>query len=124
MRISDWSSDVCSSDLSVLVAPISHRHRRRARNVGGRPLPRPPMSRRSALGTTRHPPFDNDRLITLPNGERLIESYRNAYGSTVVMSNGFPLNRLSISMVPFGPTRRTLAPELGTVTKISNRQQD
>src|SRR3546814_4164265 len=32
MRISDWSSDVCSSDLSRYV--IAQRHRRTRRNIG------------------------------------------------------------------------------------------
>src|SRR3546814_7799632 len=30
MRISDWSSDVCSSDLIAAAAPLEHRHARAA----------------------------------------------------------------------------------------------
>src|SRR3546814_3247086 len=28
MRISDWSSDVCSSDLGIVVAPVAHQRER------------------------------------------------------------------------------------------------
>src|SRR3546814_10459951 len=42
MRISDWSSDVCSSDLQPEGDVVGHRHERKQREVledeGGRPL--------------------------------------------------------------------------------------
>src|SRR3546814_1174886 len=62
MRISDWSSDVCSSDLSVPSACSSHqityigktaRHRRRRRHGGRqqmRPRPRPLPADEIAVG--------------------------------------------------------------------------
>src|SRR3546814_18175154 len=50
MRISDWSSDVCSSDLSRRASPLHYRNRRvRARNAATPrrssvfPPPRPPQ---------------------------------------------------------------------------------
>src|SRR3546814_6257257 len=36
MRISDWSSDVCSSDLNIRSAPIRDWDRQQARNARGR----------------------------------------------------------------------------------------
>src|SRR3546814_985721 len=38
MRISDWSSDVCSSDLLVDVDIVEHHHRGMAAEFHGRPL--------------------------------------------------------------------------------------
>src|SRR3546814_7799337 len=39
MRISDWSSDVCSSDLAVAVAADPHRAGRRALTIAARSRP-------------------------------------------------------------------------------------
>src|SRR3546814_13416837 len=58
MRISDWSSDVCSSDLVRAVRRAVPPHPRllnHARRLRGRRTPRPPGGRRQAR-TSRPPP--------------------------------------------------------------------
>src|SRR3546814_1753163 len=48
MRISDWSSDVCSSDLSRLPTAGDNRQTERAWDYGVRPIPMDPILRSQA----------------------------------------------------------------------------
>src|SRR3546814_20656352 len=50
MRISDWSSDVCSSDLAAHRAPVRHRHVRSIRSTRPQET-RPARSPRRSAGT-------------------------------------------------------------------------
>src|SRR3546814_15108466 len=79
MRISDWSSDVCSSDLPPERHPARARHRpggKRAATVAGRdrPADRPAEPERTGPSRARHPKQGDglrpcpDRLRSLQGG--------------------------------------------------------
>src|SRR3546814_13659767 len=55
MRISDWSSDVCSSDLRLRLAQLQHADRAGARQRGARFVARNDPHR-GAFGARRQPP--------------------------------------------------------------------
>src|SRR3546814_18714796 len=61
MRISDWSSDVCSSDLSLAPRRIKRRQHRRRSERAGQPLPDPraeqPFVEKAIAGNARQPPL-------------------------------------------------------------------
>src|SRR3546814_1060811 len=62
MRISDWSSDVCSSDLPDLVERLAHREDRTAGRLGGGGDTRELVRSRAELGRPRaHVVREEDR---------------------------------------------------------------
>src|SRR3546814_20181327 len=70
MRISDWSSDVCSSDLQLRQKIVTFCQRKQDRNVKARP--RTPVERRRSCGNGRWPGrnpagLDDDPSVALYN---------------------------------------------------------
>src|SRR3546814_12028690 len=94
MRISDWSSDVCSSDLRPSLFQLRHRARR--------------ISSTQSLQFARpfYQAFDSVRLKVLPSVDWLTESYRSAAGSTKRIGDGFTLKMFWMLTVKPSPPRR------------------
>src|SRR3546814_8121112 len=94
MRISDWSSDVCSSDLKGANYPLTPRYRRCKRQshkdmkiVARAPIPPPPISVTPDLdpgSIGRRAPFELQANIPLPS--RL----RKGVGRTAAVVDGVP----------------------------------
>src|SRR3546814_6165269 len=76
MRISDWSSDVCSSDLRLARAPVQfdlasrHRSRREIEDIGVAARPRPAEGDRIGAENRRGPARRCDPGVAWGTGER------------------------------------------------------
>src|SRR3546814_11820919 len=98
MRISDWSSDVCSSDLAGLLAPDYLAARSALIDPGTsieRPGPGHPAGASRALADGDEPEENGTSHFAAIDGEGTMVSYtstiESAFGSGL-MANGFYLN--------------------------------